>query len=98
MRHIIRLLRPKQWTKNLLIFAAPLFVIRHLPEGAVQNSLLTFASMCLLSSSVYVLNDLLDAERDRQHPIKAKRPIASGAVPPGLAALLAAILFAAVLG
>lgn len=92
---VLVLMRPKQWTKNLLIFAAPLFVLNRLPVAALASSLLAFASMCLLSSSVYVVNDLLDAERDRHHPSKKSRPIAAGVVPVWSATLLAWLLLAA---
>jgi 4-hydroxybenzoate polyprenyltransferase len=91
---MVRLMRPKQWTKNLLVFAAPLFVMHNLPERAIINALLTFVAMCLLSSSVYVVNDLLDAERDRHHPKKKDRPIASGIVSVPAATILTWILLA----
>ena len=98
LKGLVKLMRPKQWAKNLLIFAAPLFVLSHLPPNAFQRAMLTFAAMCLLSSSVYVVNDLLDAERDRQHPVKKNRPIASGLVPVATATVLAWLLFAGGLG
>lgn len=91
------LLRPKQWTKNLLIFAAPLFTGTITHPQALSLALLAFASLCMASSTIYVVNDLLDVERDRQHPKKRKRPLASGAVPTGLGiALVPALLITAV--
>ena len=60
---VVQLLRPKQWTKNLLVFAAPLFVLDALPERAWLLSVLVFVAMCLVSGSVYVANDLMDIER-----------------------------------
>ncbi len=85
----LRLLRPKQWTKNLLVLAAPLFTqqLLHLPVLAV--SLSAFASLCLASSAVYCINDLLDSEKDKHHPKKKHRPIASGEVSPNAAIALA---------
>ena len=69
--------RPRQWTKNLLVFAAPLFSFRilldiWLPAGAA------LVAFCLISSAVYLLNDCLDVEVDRAHPSKCNRPIAAG--------------------
>src|SRR4029079_12357923 len=89
---VIKLLRPKQWTKNLLVFAAPLFTGGITKIEVVVPALLAFAALCLASSSIYVVNDLLDVERDRLHPKKCKRPIASGAVPVWLATLCAPLL------
>lgn len=88
----LRLLRPRQWTKNLLLFAALVFAQRLLDPGSLLRAALGFAVFCLASSSAYVLNDWQDAERDRRHPLKRQRPIASGAVPPALAAALGAAL------
>lgn len=78
---LIVLLRPKQWSKNLLVFAAFIFTGSFRSPDAVRNTLLAFAAICLASSFVYVLNDILDVKRDRQHPKKKYRPIASGAIP-----------------
>lgn len=89
---LLVLLRPKQWSKNLLVFAAPLFTGGISHADKLVPALLAFASLCLASSSIYVINDLLDVERDRQHPKKSKRPIASGAVAPGLAMAIVPIL------
>lgn len=76
----IRLLRPKQWTKNLLVFAALIFAAKLGDPAAIATALGAFAALCLASSSVYCLNDVLDAEKDRHHPKKKLRPIASGEV------------------
>jgi 4-hydroxybenzoate polyprenyltransferase len=89
---MLRLLRPRQWTKNLLLFAALVFAKELFDADAVVLASLGFAAFCLASSSVYIVNDLLDAERDRLHPEKRNRPIASGAVSPGRAAVVAAVL------
>jgi len=82
---LLLLLRPKQWTKNLLVFAAPLFVLDSLPEGAWGRSGLVFVAMCFVCGAVYIFNDLQDAEQDRAHPRKRERPIASGRVTAGAA-------------
>ena len=94
---MLRLLRPRQWIKNLLLFAALVFARQLFEPRAVALACLAFVAFCLASSSVYVLNDLVDMERDRHHPEKRSRPLASGEVPPRSAALLAALLTAAAL-
>ena len=76
----LRLLRPQQWYKNLLVFLALLFSGSLLNAGAIGNALLAFASFCALSSATYVINDYADRNKDRLHPEKWNRPIASGAV------------------
>lgn len=95
---LIKLMRPKQWTKNLLVFAAPLFTGGLGKQTSIVPALLAFVALCLASSSIYVINDLLDIERDRNHPKKCRRPLASGAVPRGLATVLIPILLLASLG
>ena len=81
----ILLLRPKQWTKNLLVFAGLLFGRRLMDPVALAHALGAFAIFCALSAVVYLINDTADRHSDRQHPHKAHRPIASGAVSPTLA-------------
>ena len=91
-------LRPHQWTKNLMVFAAPA-LSKHLFEwGPLEKSVLAFVIFCALSGTVYLLNDVADLERDRLHPRKRLRPIASGALSPRAAALLALVLGLASLG
>ncbi len=75
----LKALRPKQWTKNLVVFAAPLFAFE-ITMQALWGGLLAFILFCAASSSFYLLNDIFDIKSDRQHPVKSKRPIASGAV------------------
>jgi 4-hydroxybenzoate polyprenyltransferase len=94
---VLRLLRPRQWIKNLLLFAALVFARQLFVPRAVGLACLAFVAFCLASSSVYVVNDLVDVERDRQHPEKRRRPIAAGEVAPRSAALLAALLTAVAL-
>jgi 4-hydroxybenzoate polyprenyltransferase len=85
-------LRPHQWTKNLLVFAA-LGFSKHLFEtGPFARATLAFALFCGLSGAVYLLNDLADLERDRRHPLKRLRPLASGALAPRTAGAVAAAL------
>ncbi len=90
----VKTLRLHQWTKNLLIFAALVFS-RNLGDAALASrAALAFLAFCFISSSVYIVNDLLDAERDRLHPIKRHRPIASKQLKP-IPALMGAILLLA---
>ncbi|MFB2894445.1 decaprenyl-phosphate phosphoribosyltransferase [Aerosakkonemataceae cyanobacterium BLCC-F50] len=84
-------LRPRQWTKNLVVFAAPLFAFSINLE-TILGSLLAFALFCAASSSFYLLNDIVDVEADRKHPVKCKRPIASGEVSIPVAIVMAIIL------
>ena len=74
-------LRPGQWTKNLLVFAGVLFGHRLLEPEALGRAIGAFAIFCALSGVVYLINDVSDREADRRHPLKAQRPIASGALP-----------------
>jgi decaprenyl-phosphate phosphoribosyltransferase len=76
----IELARPRQWTKNLLVFAVPLASRDIVEAEVIRNSLITFVCFTLISASVYIWNDIRDAESDRLHPLKASRPIARGAV------------------
>jgi len=94
---IVKLMRPKHYIKNFLIFVSITFD-RDLFNGQVLlRAMLGFAAFCLLSSTVYIFNDIRDVEADRQHEVKRNRPIASGAVPVPAACVLAAVLFACAL-
>lgn len=84
-------LRPHQWTKNLIVFAAPLFSLE-LGHLALLRSFLAFLLFCCASSSFYLLNDIADVESDRQHPVKCKRPIAAGLVSIPVACGMAIVL------
>jgi decaprenyl-phosphate phosphoribosyltransferase len=80
-RGILRTARPKQWVKNVLVFAAPA-AANALDDGSVLgHAALAFVVFCLAASSIYLLNDALDVEADRAHPTKRNRPIAAGIVP-----------------
>src|SRR5262245_24839645 len=85
-------LRPSQWTKNLLVFAGLLFGMRLLVPSAVARAVAAFAIFCALSGVVYLLNDILDRDTDRRHPLKARRPIASGALSVPAAATAATVI------
>ena len=80
MKQYIQLLRPLQWLKNCFVFAPIFFSNNLLNSDYLWPTLIVFASFCLISSSIYCFNDIRDAEADRLHPKKRKRPIASGAV------------------
>lgn len=80
IRSLVRLLRPKQWTKNFLVFAAFIFTAGWSDPRNGVLVMIAFACLCLVSSASYCLNDYLDADSDRLHPKKQFRPIASGAV------------------
>jgi 4-hydroxybenzoate polyprenyltransferase len=73
-------LRPRQWAKNLLVFAGLLFGLRLFDPNAVGRAFAAFGVFCVLSGVVYLINDIADRDVDRQHPHKSQRPIASGAL------------------
>ncbi len=84
--------RPKQWIKNVFVLAALVFAQKVSDPASVGRALLAFVIFCLLSSSVYLVNDIADREADRLHPVKRLRPVASGELSPRAAALLALAL------
>lgn len=84
-------LRPRQWTKNLIVFAAPLFAF-DIRVQTLLGGLLAFVLFCSASSSFYLINDIADVESDRQHPVKCKRPIAAGLVSIPMAVAMAIAL------
>jgi len=92
MPALVRLLRPRQWVKNSVIFAALLFSQTFTESTHLMRSLAAFVLFCAVSSAVYILNDILDLENDRIHPTKRRRPIAAGEVPVGQAAFVGALL------
>lgn len=94
----IRLLRPHQWTKNLAVFPPLLFSFSLFEIELVVATILAFVAFSLASSSVYIINDIIDAERDRNHPIKSSRPIASGMVGNRSAMIFTAVTFVMGLG
>ena len=76
--NILTSMRPKQWYKNLLLFVGIVFSLNILNFSMWFNVISAFVIFCMLSGSEYIINDILDIEKDRQHPVKRKRPIASG--------------------
>jgi 4-hydroxybenzoate polyprenyltransferase len=95
----LRLARPVEWLKNVLVLAPLVFGGRLDDLGAIVAAALAFVAFCLVSSAGYAVNDTIDAPLDREHPVKARRPIASGVIRPaealwaaGLAALAALLL------
>ena len=74
---LLEAMRPGQWTKNLFVFAGVIFARKLAEPAAVIESIAAFGLFCLLSSAVYLINDVVDAEKDRAHPTKRTRPIAS---------------------
>ncbi|KFU81153.1 decaprenyl-phosphate phosphoribosyltransferase [Amycolatopsis lurida] len=97
---IIKTARPRQWVKNVLVFAAPFFAFSKSTDrtGLLIAALIAFAAFSLVASSVYLINDAIDVEADRAHPTKRNRPIAAGIVPVPVAFVAAAVFFAAGLG
>ncbi|MFZ2663847.1 MAG: decaprenyl-phosphate phosphoribosyltransferase [Patescibacteria group bacterium] len=89
---IIRTARPRQWLKNLSVFAAPVLAGRLFIGDTFNLSFKAFIAFCAMSSGAYFLNDIVDAPRDRLHPIKKNRPIASGKLSVPLAALVSLML------
>ena len=95
MKSILKLLRIKQWIKNSFIFAPLIFSLNFLSVDLIFKSVLAFFGFCFASSFGYVINDILDREKDRQHPEKKDRPIAGGAVSLPAAAVIAFFSLAA---
>jgi decaprenyl-phosphate phosphoribosyltransferase len=87
----IRTTRPRQWPKNLLVFAAPLAAGSLGRDHGFDYALLAMFAFAWASSAVYLVNDVVDVERDRRHPVKRNRPIASGALPERHAIVLAVL-------
>jgi 4-hydroxybenzoate polyprenyltransferase len=96
--HTLRAMRPNHWTKNLVVLAAFVFALgdRTQPDSSLPFALVAFAFVlfCLVSSGIYLFNDIRDIAADRQHPLKRFRPLASGAISTPLAGMLSIILLA----
>jgi len=95
---IVRELRPKQWIKNVLVFAAPLAAGVFNNRDTDLRALGAFGCFCAAASATYLLNDAMDIESDRLHPVKKNRPMAAGLVPVGLAYALAVVLLVVAIG
>lgn len=91
-RGLIKELRPRQWTKNFAIFIALVFAQQLFNLPSLERTIVAWLIFCLAASSIYLLNDLLDLQQDRQHPIKRLRPLASGLVPISWARATIAVL------
>ena len=88
-------LRPRQWAKNVLVFAAPLAAGKLFVPDVLWPSIGAFVAFCLISSATYLVNDIRDISNDREHPTKHRRPIAAGELPVPLAIAMAVVLAAA---
>lgn len=93
MNNILKLIRPHQWLKNVFVLIPMFFGGSLLDPEDIRASLLTFLAYSFVASSVYCFNDINDIEADRRHPVKCKRPLASGAVSMGTAWMLMALMF-----
>ena len=82
---LLKTMRPRQWVKSIIVYAALVFDGKLLDPELFLKTTVVFVCFCLISSSVYIMNDLVDIEKDRQHPRKRKRPLASGQVDPRFA-------------
>jgi decaprenyl-phosphate phosphoribosyltransferase len=87
----VRTTRPRQWPKNLVVFAAPLAGATVGRHDGIGYAVLALVAFCCASAAVYLVNDVVDAERDRRHPVKRHRPVASGALPGAHAVALAVL-------
>jgi 4-hydroxybenzoate polyprenyltransferase len=95
LSELLRLMRPHQWVKNTFVFTGLLFGHAWHNAGLVSGAVTAFAAFCLVSSAVYVVNDIVDIEQDRRHPKKRLRPLAAGQIPVAAAATFAILLGAA---
>lgn len=92
---LIRTMRPRQWTKNVIIYAGLVFDGQLLVLNSFLRVTLAFILLCLVASTIYIINDLVDIEADRQHPRKKNRPLPSGQLPKQVA-MIAAVAIPAV--
>jgi len=92
LKYLIKAMRPRQWTKNSFVFFALIFDKQLFHVDAFVKTLEGFLLFCLISSSVYLFNDLADIEADRKHPEKKNRPLASGRLPVNIALITAFVL------
>lgn len=89
---LIQACRPKQWTKNVLLFFGLIFALKLTNAALVERAFAGFLVFCLASSAIYLVNDLADVEKDRQHPKKRKRPLAARIITPTQTIALAVVL------
>jgi 4-hydroxybenzoate polyprenyltransferase len=95
LKALIISMRPGHWVKNLVIFAALIFAREYGDTRKIGMAILAFAAFCLGTSAVYLFNDILDRHSDKKHPVKSKRPIASGKLPVPLALAASSFLILA---
>jgi 4-hydroxybenzoate polyprenyltransferase len=81
---LFKLARPAQWVKNIFVFTALIFSGMVLDAHAITEALIAFTAFSLISSSIYYLNDYMDIKEDKLHPVKSKRPLAAGDLPPAI--------------
>jgi decaprenyl-phosphate phosphoribosyltransferase len=93
-----RAMRPTQWTKNLLVAAVPLASGEFLQWSVLGQTVVAFIAFCLAASGTYLINDTVDVESDRRHPVKRFRPIAAGELAERVAVIAAVVLYAAAIG
>ncbi len=98
IRALFKEARPKQWVKNVLVFAAPAAAGQLTHGDVLLKTVLAFIAFCMASAGTYYWNDIHDIEADRTHPVKRSRPIASGAVPLGTAKVVGSLLLVAAIG
>ncbi len=89
---LFKAMRPRQWSKNVVVFAALIFDVKFTQLAPLLRSLAAFVLFCLVSSAVYLLNDLADMEKDRAHPTKRNRPLAAGTLAPWVAVVAIVVL------
>jgi 4-hydroxybenzoate polyprenyltransferase len=92
LRALIKSMRPRQWTKNAFVFASLVFDGKFFHPTEFLRTLAGFGLFCIIASTVYIFNDILDLEADRQHPVKRNRPIASGSLPVPVAVIAGSLL------
>jgi len=95
LRLLLKTMRPRQWAKNAFVFAGLFFDAKAFEPWTLLRTTIAFVAFCLVSSAIYLINDLADMEKDRVHPVKRLRPLASGALSPGVAQVAAGIILAA---
>ena len=92
LRALLVTARPRQWSKNVLVFGAPITGGVLLQPTPFVRTVLAFVAFCLVASGIYYVNDIVDRDSDRAHPVKRRRPVAAGRLPLGLAGLMAVAL------
>jgi 4-hydroxybenzoate polyprenyltransferase len=97
LKYFLISMRPKQWVKNVFIFAPMIFSLHMFQTGYIWRSLLAFLLFSIVTGTIYVFNDILDREQDKLHPVKKERPVASGRLGTRTALWLTAALFCGVL-